>query len=168
MQNSHILPRRGVRGIAAVAAAGAVAVACVAVAQHADAATTRAVDASAKLTLKKVNANGPSRYTGTATGAPFGRGTLVLNGQLIAANPSKGTPARIETTFTLTTARGKVSGRGNAPLRVSGGRFTFSGPVVITKGQGAYAGARAVGLRFSGSAPSLRELTVAFKGRVRY
>ena len=130
--------------------------------------TVRPVNATAQLNLAGTNRNGSSRYRGTATGAPFGRGSMVLDARLLPANPRRGTPARINATFTLTTPRGAVTGRGTAPLRVVRGRFAFNGPVTISRGTGAYAGARAVGITFAGNATSLRNLGISLKGRVRY
>jgi hypothetical protein len=71
---------------------------------------------------------------GTLTGAPFGKGTIVLVGTF-ADN-------RLTATFRLTFRRGSVLGTAKLPYKIADGVITFDGSSRLTGGTGAFRGIR--------------------------
>jgi hypothetical protein len=69
---------------------------------------------------------------GTVTGAPFGKGTIVLIGTLSGG--------RLEATFRLTYAHGSVIGTTSMPYTISATGIDFAGTSHITGGTGAFRG----------------------------
>jgi hypothetical protein len=81
---------------------------------------------------------------GTFSGRPLGRGTLRLTTRL-----GQGKGAAF--TFTMTTARGSVSGSGTIALKLGKKVVTYHGTASITSGTGAFARYRARNLHVTGS-----------------
>jgi len=80
--------------------------------------------------------------TGTVKGSPVGSGNITLTYRLI---PSAST-ARV--TWTITNARGSMSGTATARYTTTNLAITFSGRGAISGGTGAYRGFRATRLQF--------------------
>jgi hypothetical protein len=81
--------------------------------------------------------------TGTVKGNPVGSGNITLNYRLI---PSAST-ARV--TWTITNAKGSLSGTATARYTTTNLAITFAGRGAISKGTGAYRGLRATRLQFN-------------------
>jgi hypothetical protein len=83
-------------------------------------------------------AGGKVEDQGTIKGAPFGRGTIDLEGTL-----GKGL---LDATFRMTFEHGEVRGTVHMPFTISGGQISFQGHARLTGGTGAFRGIRARGL----------------------
>jgi hypothetical protein len=68
----------------------------------------------------------------TLHGAPFGRGKLVLNGQV--------EDGKLNGTFRMLFRRGSINGTVALPFTLSDGVLDVLGPVTVTGGTGAYRG----------------------------
>ncbi|HYB23724.1 MAG TPA: hypothetical protein VED41_07995 [Solirubrobacteraceae bacterium] len=107
-------------------------------------ARTISIGESAHLHLTSRSATG---FTLNEEGAATGTigGTIYIH--LHIANNHGGVTAEVN----IYPRGGSLSGYGSATYQVEGAQAVFSGTLSITRGTGSYAGARAAGLRFSGS-----------------
>jgi hypothetical protein len=159
------MPKRARRGrtIAWLAPALSLSAYLLAVAPLAWPAATKSRPLSASAELKRIAKPGPlsAVQSGTIRGTPFGTGTMVLRSTLKMA--------RVNSTFTVTTKAGKVSGRASARLTLDGDTATYKGTAAVTSGTGRYRRARGQNITFSGVGPiSAASTKISLSGRVRY
>ena len=102
-----------------------------------------AVSLAGKTHLASVSSPFVLNDIGTIKGSPIGSGTIALTYTL---RPKLGTAL---TTFTITNARGTVSGKAVSSYAVTRLRITFSGAAKLTGGTAAYAGITSGPLEFN-------------------
>jgi hypothetical protein len=94
-------------------------------------------------TLQLVSRNGSRAYVHEGNVVGTLNGTMKLDTRLGGAG--------VIGIFTVTLSDGTLTGRASASLTLAGSEARFRGTAKITGGTGAYAGASATGLKFSGS-----------------
>jgi hypothetical protein len=122
-----------------------IAALCLVALQRPPSALARSVSLDINGSARVVPGNGTAlNQVGTFSGRPFGNGTLRLSTRL-----GQGKGAAF--TFTMTTARGSVSGSGTIALKLGKKLVTYHGTASITSGTGAFRNYRARNLRVTGS-----------------
>jgi hypothetical protein len=128
--------------------------------QHSGAGASKAhaIDETASLKLEK-----RQRLTFTQQGPVSG---TLAGRMLLRVTP--GGPGAVAT-FMVTLASGTLIGRGTAKLDPAGSMVKFTGKATITGGTGAYTGASAEGLRYTGiGAADGSSATIHLRGDVTY
>ena len=121
----------------------------------------RSLSASGDLVRTKKTGDLSAIQQGTLRGAPFGTGKMVLNSSL--------KQARVTSTFTVTTAAGRVSGRATARLTLDGDTSSYKGTATLTGGTGRYRAITGTNITFTGKGPvSAKKVRITLAGKVRY
>lgn len=131
------------------------------VAAPATADSTRKLAATAELKRTARPSANQTIQRGPIRGIPLGRGTMTLNSKL--------TGGYVNSTFTVTTARGVVRGRSRARLTLDGDTASYKGTATLISGTRLYKGIKGIGITVSGEGPvSAKETTIRLRGKVRY
>jgi hypothetical protein len=121
----------------------------------------RSLSAAGQLVRTKKTGDLSAIQQGTLRGAPFGSGRMVLASTL--------KQARVNSTFTVTTSAGRVSGRASARVTVDGDTSSYKGTATLTGGTGRYRRITGRNITFTGKGPvSAKQVRITLVGKVRY